>query len=72
MIYIKHYKDESWGGNSILFMEETGISFARLYWYDDDPETVYFSDWLAAEKWRQDHGILSRLLRTSLACTLRQ
>lgn len=41
--YICHYhKCEL--GDSIAFMEKTGISFCRIFWKSDIPETIYIRD----------------------------
>ena len=43
-------------------MEENGISFARLYWYEDDPETAYFSE-LSVNLLYRSKGIATKLMQ---------
>lgn len=42
--FIAHYDSADWG-SSILIMEKHGRAFARMYWYNDDNESVMM-DWL--------------------------
>lgn len=41
--YIIHETDTYWGGN-IWIMHKDGIAFAKLYWWTDEPNSVYLSD----------------------------
>ena len=40
--FITHRTSDSWGF-TIVFMEEKGKAFARLYQYNDLPDTVYLA-----------------------------
>ncbi|MDD6210536.1 MAG: GNAT family N-acetyltransferase [Bacteroidales bacterium] len=57
--YISHYVVSSWGV-SILIMEKSGKAFARLYRYNDDPNTVYL-DCLSVDENARRHGVGTEL-----------
>lgn len=38
--YTFHIMNHDWG-NSIFLMHKRGVSFGRVYWYNDDETTVY-------------------------------
>jgi|GEM_PF-1111550 len=42
--------------SEILIMEKHGNAFARIYWYNDDNETVYL-DWLSVDPKFREQGI---------------
>lgn len=48
-------------GNSIHFMEKNGRAYARIYWYRDDMNTMYF-DSLSVDPMYREMGIGSEIL----------
>ena len=58
--YICHYhKCEL--GDSIAFMEKTGISFCRFFWESDIPEIIYIRD-LSVKKEERNKKVGTHLL----------
>jgi Acetyltransferase (GNAT) family. len=58
--FIMHYNDSEWG-EEILIMQEHGLAFARIYWYNDDDTSVYL-DWLSVSEDSRKQGIGTKLI----------
>lgn len=57
--FIYHLNYESWGVE-ILIMEKTGVAFARIYWCNDDIESIYLN-WLSVVPESRNKGIATQL-----------
>lgn len=74
--FISHFKSESWGC-SVLIMEKTGKAFGRIYWFNDDANTIYL-DWLSVDESVRKQGIgrelqeireeIGRILNAKTSC----
>lgn len=53
--FITHYKKEP-NQVSYLIMEENGLAFGRMYYYNDDPKTIYL-DWLSVDESVRNKGL---------------
>lgn len=52
--YLLHHTGVlSWRGKSIWIMHEHGFSFIRLYWYMDDENVIYLSEFTVEESQRR-------------------
>jgi GNAT superfamily N-acetyltransferase len=57
--FLKHYEVDDWG-HSVLIMERNGTAFARAYWYNDEPTTIYL-DMLSVNSEVRKTGIGTKL-----------
>ena len=53
--FITHVKNEP-NQVSILIMEENGLAFGRVYYYNDDPKPIYL-DWLSVDESARNNGL---------------
>lgn len=58
-LYIYHLNCESWGVE-VLIMERNGVAFARIYWCNDDNESIYLN-WLSVSPESRKKGIATEL-----------
>jgi ribosomal protein S18 acetylase RimI-like enzyme len=52
-------------GDSIMVMDRMGRAFCKTYWFNDDETTIYLTELVVVEEYR-NRGIASRLLTTHL------
>ena len=70
-MFITHYLTIESDVHSILFMKRDGGAFARMYWYDDDNESVYLDSLSVNEEYRNQRiGTELQLLREDIAIKL--
>ena len=49
-----------WWGAEVMIMEKHGKAFSRVYWYFDDPTTVYLN-WLSVDKSERHKGLGTKM-----------
>jgi GNAT superfamily N-acetyltransferase len=59
--FVSHLMEESWG-YSVFIMENLGRVYAHVYWYNDDPDTIYLEG-LSVEKDAREEGLGNKLLK---------
>jgi len=57
--FISHSVVESWG-SIIYIMEKDGKSFCSVYWYNDDPSTIFISN-LSVNPENRNQGLATEL-----------
>lgn len=57
--FICHFNQEYWG-LEVLIMERNGMAFARIYWCDDDKNSVYLN-WLSVVPEIRNQGVATQL-----------
>lgn len=57
--YVTHHKTNAWGKEKLI-MESGGCAFARVYWFNDDVNTIFLGS-LSVEDWARSQGIGTHL-----------